>query len=232
MNFPPILYLLLIIPMVLSWWAQSRVQKIFKELDQTSVASEVTGMEVAKEILLQAGLGRVGLEIAGQRLGDYYDPARKTIRLSAGTAWRKTVTAIGVAGHEAAHAIQDAQGYGLMRFRNMLGGALMALSTISPFAFIGGFLLGSRLLMWVALIIMALQALFALLTFPLERNASRRALGLLRQNGLVRPEEEKDVGRVLRAASYTYLAAAAQRLAFFLFWFVLVAGTLQVTRSL
>lgn len=219
-----VLYVLLFVPLILVWWVQSRVRRVFQEEDRFENAEHVNGLEAARELLDQAGLYHVQVRIVGRLASDYYDPADKILVLSPRTARRATVLAVGVAGHEVGHAIQDAEGYPLMRLRTSLARWLIVLSTISPFAFIGGFFLGSVALMWLAVGILALQVLFALVTLPVEFNASRRAVELLERRQMIVPEEESNVRKVLRAAAFTYLVSVAVRVAAFLFWFILLAA--------
>ncbi|MCL5735940.1 MAG: zinc metallopeptidase [Actinobacteria bacterium] len=222
--FSFLLYPLLVVPMVLLLYAQSRVRRVFAEEDQHPNAEEITGLEAARELLNQAGLHQVRIEIQGGVFSDQYNPMTKTLRLSPRIARRDSTLAVGVAGHEVGHAIQDAEGYTLMRVHNVLARWLLFATTIIPIAFIGGFLFGSVLLMLVAVGILGLQVVFALVALPLERNASKRALYLLEQRGVILHSEEGSVQRVLRAAAFTYLASVGIRLAFFLFWFVVLAS--------
>ena len=174
----------------------------------------------------QAGLYRVQVRIEDRLFSDFYDPQDKTLTLTPRTARRSTILAVGVAGHEVGHAIQDAQGWPLMRLRTSLARWLIVLSTVSPVALIGGFFLGSVLLMWLAVGILGLQVLFALVTLPVEFNASRRAILLLENGRLIVANEEPGVRRVLRAAAFTYLASVVVRVAVFAFWFILLAAAI------
>jgi uncharacterized protein len=219
-----ILYALLIVPFVLVFWVQSRVRRVFREQDQFQNSGHVNGLEAARELLNQAGLFHVQLRIQSSLAGDYYDPMAKVLVLSPKTARRATLLAVGVAGHEVGHAVQDAEGYPFMRLRTWMGRWLIVFSTLSPLAFIGGFFLGSVLLMWVAIGILGLQVLFALITLPVELNASHRAIPLLEQKRMIGVAEEPGVRRVLRAAALTYLVSVALRVGVFLFWFVLLAA--------
>ena len=219
-----ILDALVIVPLILGWWVQSRVRRVFKEQDQFQNAAQVNGMEAARALLDQAGLERIRLRIEEQLAGDSYDPVDKILVLSPRTARRATVLAIGIAGHEVGHAVQDAEGYPLMRLRTWLGRRLIVFSAISPLALIGGFLLGSVLLMWLAIGILALQVVFGFVTLPVEFNASRRAIPLLEQRHLIALEEEPGVRRVLRAAALTYLVSVAVQVAVFVFWFIVLAA--------
>ncbi len=218
-----ILYGALFIPILLVVWVQARVRRVFNEQDQYENSAHVNGLEAARELLDQAGLHQVQLRIESRLASDYYDPVNKVLVLSPRTARRSTVLAVGVAGHEVGHAVQDSEGYPFIRLRSWLGRWLIALSTISPIAFIGGFFLGSVLLMWVAVAILAFQVVFALITLPVELNASHRAIPMLEGGNLIGREEEPGVRRVLRAAALTYLVSVAIRVAVLMFWFVLLA---------
>jgi uncharacterized protein len=219
-----ILYALLLVPILLVVWVQARVRRIFSEQDRYENAGHVNGLEAARELLDQAGLPNVGLRIMAGLAGDYYDPTEKTLVLSRRTARRSTVLAIGVAGHEVGHAVQDAEGYPFMRLRTLLARWLIVLSTLSPLAFIGGFFLGSVALMWLAVGILAFHVVFAFVSLPVEFNASRKAVGLLQEGRMIALGEEPGVRRVLRAAALTYLVSVAVRVASLLFWFVLLAA--------
>ncbi len=230
-DLPLILYGLLIAPLLLILYAQHRVQRVFREEDQIENAEQITGLETARELLNEVGLYQVKIEILSGRFTDQYDPTTKILRLSPGVARRDTRLAVGVAGHEVGHAIQDAENYSLMRAHKALARWLIVLTTLSPIAFIGGFLFGNIILMFVALGIVALQVIFALVTLPLERNASKRALQLLRGRRVITGSESDHVQRVLRAAANTYLAAAGVRIVAFIFWFVLVAAATNIGRG-
>lgn len=223
-TLPLLLYPLLILPMVLIWYAQARVQQVFREEDRVENAIGITGLEAARGLLNRNGLTRVMIQVRSGLLSDQYSPTTKTLYLSPRTVRHGSILAVGVAAHEVAHALQDAQGYPLMSVHNVLARWLMVLGTISPFAFIGGFLFGSLPLMLVAVGILALQVIFALVTLPLEWNASRRARRLLLEHEMIVSSEERGVRRVLRAAAFTYLASVGVRLAFFLFWFIVLAS--------
>jgi uncharacterized protein len=219
-----ILYAIVLVPIILVWWVQSRVRRVFTEEDQFANSGHVNGLEAARELLDRAGLHRIQLRIQGNFASDYYDPVDKVLALSPRTARRASLLAVGIAGHEVGHAIQDAEGYPFMRLRTWMGRWLLVLSTISPLAFIGGFFLGSVPLMWVAIGILALQVVFALLTLPVEFNASRRAIPLLEAETFIGATEEAGVRRVLRAAALTYLVGVTVRVGVFVFWFVLLAA--------
>ena len=223
-----ILYALLFIPIILVWWVQSRVRWVFQEEDQFANSGHGNGLEAARALLDQAGLHHIQLRIQGRFASDYYDPVEKVLVLSPRTARRASLLAVGIAGHEVGHAVQDAEGYPFMRLRTWMGRWLIVLSTISSLAFIGGFLLGNVVLMWVAIGILALQVVFAFVTLPVEINASHRAIPLLEQRTLIVVAEERGVRKVLRAAALTYLVSVAVRVGVFVFWFVVLTAVTGV----
>jgi len=228
-TLPLLLYLLLLVPMALLWYAQSRVSRVFQQEDLVDNVERITGFEAARNLLDEAGLFHVRIEIWQGLPSDQYDPTTKVLRLTPRVARRYSTLAVGVAGHEVGHAIQDAEGYPLMRIHNLMARWLLVLTTLSPFAFIGGLFFGSLPLILAAIVILALQVVFALLNLPLERNASRRAIRLLEQRGMILRSEKGSVERVLRAASFTYLATVGVRLSFFLFWFIVFATIRNVS---
>lgn len=223
-TLPVLLYLLLVIPAALIWYAQSRVRRVFQQADQIENAERITGYEAARELLDRAGLNNVRVEVWQGLASDHYDPATKILRLTPRIARHESTLAVGVAAHEVGHAIQDAEGYSLMRFRNRLARWVLVASTLSPIAFIGGLFLGNLPLLFVAVGILALQVVFALVNLPLEKDASRRAVRLLEERGLILQSERGGVKRVLGAASFTYLASVGVRLSLFLFWFIVFAS--------
>jgi uncharacterized protein len=227
-SLPFLLYPLLVVPIALIVYAQSRVRRVFQEEDQVQNAERITGLEAARELLDQAELYGVRIEVKGGLFTDQYNPMTKILSLSPRIARHDSTLAVGVAGHEVGHAIQDAEGYALMRIHNYLARWLIVLTTLSPIALIGGFLFGNLLLMLLAVGILGLQVIFALVTLPLESNASKRALRLLEERGVILHSEEGSIQRVLRAAVFTYLASAGIRIAFFLFWFILLASAARI----
>lgn len=214
---------LLLVPLGLVWVARSRVRSVFRQADKIENAERINGYEAARILLDRVGLESVKVVVHNDLLfGDAYDPVAKRLMITDRTAWRRTDLSVGIAGHEVGHALQEAEGFPLVRLRDTLARWLVQLSWISPFVFIGGFLVGIVPLMWVAVGIMALEVLFALVTLPVEIDASRRAVSLLERGQLIAMSEERVVRRVLRAAAYTYLASAGLRVAVFLVWFIVL----------
>jgi uncharacterized protein len=232
MTSIPLAYLwLLLLPLAAVWYVQTRVRKVFREEDAKETEEEISGLEAARELLNENALGSVRIEIGGRRFSDHYDPVTRILTLSAGTAERTSIAAVGVATHEVGHALQDAKGYVPMRLRNALARWLVAFATVSPFIFIGGFLFGNTTFIYLALAFVGFELVFALVTLPLELDASSRALHLLGDHGLIVPAEVREARRVLRAAAYTYLSAVALRATSFAFWFVVVEYVVRVQRG-
>lgn len=223
MLFDPV-YLLLIVPALLTWWAQAKVREIYRKYETQPNRRGISGQEIARYLLSSLGLTDVNLGRIPGTLTDHYDPQTNTLRLSDGTVRTSSVTALGIVAHEVGHAAQDAEGYGFMRLREILARPLSVLASLSPLVFIGGMLYGNPLYMSLGGLMLASQAVFALVTLPVERNASSRAVQMLEQTGLAMAEESKGVREVLRAAAFTYLTRLGRQIASFLF-FVAVIGS-------
>jgi uncharacterized protein len=216
------LYLLLIIPALLARYAQKRVAAIYEKYGDEPNQQNASGMEIARKLLAEYGLATVHIEHAPGHYTDHYDPGTKTLRLSDGVANARSITALGVVAHEVGHAAQDAEGYRLMRLRTMLAQRISVVSQWSSFAFLGALLYGSTILMVLAGAFMAALVVFTLVTLPIERNASTRALAMLERTGLAAAEERRAARAVLQSAAFTYLAALGQRLGTFLFFALII----------
>jgi Zn-dependent membrane protease YugP len=224
LNF--IMLALVVVPLALFWLAQSRVRSVFRAADQIENAEHINGYDAARKLLDQSGLQSVSIAINNSVwMSDAYDPLGKRMMITDRTASRHTDLSVGIVGHEVGHAVQESQGFPLVRVRDTLARWLVQLSWISPFVFIGGFFLGIVPFMWLAVAIMGLEVLFAFVTLPVELDASKRAVGLLEGGHVIVMSEERIVRRVLRAAAFTYLASAGMRVAFFMLWFIILAMT-------
>ena len=208
--FNEILLWILILPgMALGGWAQTKVRSSYKEFSQVPLSTGLTGAQVARHILNKRGLQHVRVEPVKGVLSDHYDPRGKVLRLSEGVFGVRSVAAAGIAAHEAGHAIQDADDYAPMEFRTAIVPLVKAGSSFGPLAFFGGLMMGSPILMWIGALLFGGSALFALITLPVEFDASRRALNLLDQSGIIRSESEMaGTRKVLKSAAWTYVAAA------------------------
>jgi uncharacterized protein len=219
-------YLLLIVPALLTWLAQARVREVYEKYGEHENRRGATGLEIAQDLLARYGLAGVTVERTSGHLTDHYDPQAKTLRLTDGVANGRSVTALSIVGHEVGHAVQDAEGYRFMRLRTRMSKVVSQVARWSSLAFVGGMLFGIPLLMGLSGLIMAALVIFTLVTLPVERDASNRALQMLEETGLASPEEGKSVQRVLRAAAFTYLTALGQRMATFLFFVAVVGAAL------
>ncbi|GAB4266280.1 MAG: zinc metallopeptidase [Thermoleophilia bacterium] len=200
---------LLIPAFLLSLFAQIRVSSTFNRYAQVRSGRGLTGAQGARLLLDGAGLGFVTIESVPGRLSDHYDPRSKTLRLSQDVAQSDSLAALGVAAHEAGHAIQDAEGYAAMRLRSSLVPAANVGSNLGFILFFVGLILGrSPVLMNLGIVLFSAAVLFTVVTLPVEINASRRALSLLSSRGILVSSEVDGARKVLSAAALTYVAAA------------------------
>lgn len=218
------LYFLFATPaLLLGLYAQARVQAAYQRW--LRAPARLTGLEAARRLLQAAGLYEVRIEGTPGHLTDHYDPQSKTLRLSPGVAGVASVASLAVAAHEIGHALQDAEGYWGLRARGALVPAVQFGSWMGPILFVIGFLMGSPSLAWAGLLFFSAAAVFALVTLPVELNASRRALALLEGSGLLlTPEERAGAREVLQAAALTYVAALAQALSTLAYYAFLAMG--------
>jgi Zn-dependent membrane protease YugP len=166
---------------------------------------------MALRILSQSGITGVKVEATGGELSDHYDPRRHAVRLSRTVHDGHSIASLGVAAHECGHAIQDHSGYGPLRFRWALLRPASLGSTLGPWFVIIGFFIGQAgsFLIDLGILLFAAAVLFQIVTLPVELNASRRAVAQLKSAGMVAPQDVQGVREVLKAAAFTYVAAAA-----------------------
>jgi Zn-dependent membrane protease YugP len=217
--------------MVLGFLASSWVKRTYQRYSQVRNASGLSGVDVARRILSGAGLSDVTIRVIDGELSDNYDPRNKTLNLSRDVASGTSVAAEAVVAHEIGHALQDRQGFFAMRIRSGLVPAANLGSQAGPLIVIAGLLLsaftGSTFGFYVALaglFLFAAVVLFQLITTPVELDASRRALRLLAENGVIYPEEQQGARRMLRAAAFTYWVALFGALLTLLYYASLVFG--------
>ena len=202
-------YLMFMIPgLLIGIWAQIKLSSAFGKYSQIGVASGMTGAEAARRILNAAGLSEVPVEAVPGHLTDHYDPTKRALFLSEDNFQGSSIAAVGVAAHEAGHALQHQQSYALLNLRM----ALVPVTQFASMAYMGILLLGMFLgLMKIALpiiiVLFAIISLFQLVTLPVEYDASARAKDQLFRLGLVRETEREGVSKVLNAAALTYVAA-------------------------
>lgn len=197
-------------PMLLALYAQYKVKSAFNRYAQVRTARNITGAQVARALLDANGLSNVRVERVSGFLSDHYDPRNKVLRLSPDVHDTPSVAAAGVAAHEMGHALQDARNYAPLTLRTAMVPAVQFGSGLGPILFIIGLLFNFIGLAWLGLIFFAASVVFALVTLPVEFDASSRAKALLSGQGILASGELEGVNKVLNAAALTYVAAALQ----------------------
>ncbi len=211
--FDPSYFLFAGPPLLLGLWAQYKVKSAFKKYSQVPTQSGITGAQAALRLLERNGLGNITVEPTQGMLSDHYDPGSKTLRLSEEVYGMSSIASVGVAAHEAGHALQDKSGYAPLHLRSAMVPTVSIGSNLGPILFMIGLFMHGALgssLAWAGVILFAATALFAIVTLPVEFDASRRAKALLVSQGIVSQREMEGVNAVLDAAALTYVAAAAQ----------------------
>lgn len=203
-------YILVIIGAVLSLWASAGVKSTFSKFSKVVSNYGITALEAAERILHGAGIVDVKIERVAGDLTDHYDSSTKTLRLSDTVYNSTSIAAIGVAAHECGHAIQDNEEYVPLRLRHYLVPVVNFGNKLSMPLFILGLFLGMyNTLVPLGIFLFSFAVLFQFVTLPVEFNASSRAVSILSDSGMITSAETPKVKKVLRAAAYTYLAAAA-----------------------
>ena len=216
-------YLLLVVPaLIVTFWAQIKVQTTFKKYNQIGLRSGLSGAEASSIIQRQNGL-HVPLEMVRGNLSDHYDPRTNVIRLSETVYGVRSIAAVGVAAHETGHAMQYAQGYVPIQLRNAIVPVTRFASGISIYLVLFGLLIWEPLAM-LGVAFFGFSVLFQLLTLPVEFNASARAMKALRESGVMTEEELSGARKVLTAAAMTYVAALFLSLMSFLRLLLIVSG--------
>lgn len=207
MWFDP-LYLIFLAPaMLLAAWAQWRVHQAYSEAQQYQPRSGFSGAQTALAIIAKSGLRHVEVEPVEGFMSDHYDPNAKILRLSPDVYSGRSLAALGIAAHEAGHALQDAECYPLLKLRNGIVPLASFGGNASWILIVLGFVMASFNLIMAGIVAFSLTVLFQLINLPVEFDASRRAKILLRNLGLVTADEEPQVRKVLSAAAMTYVAA-------------------------
>ena len=204
-------YLILIPAILFSLWAQARVKTTYARYSKAFAG--LTGQEAARMVLEMNDVTGVTIEQVAGELTDHFDPRTNVIRLSRGVYDVTSVAAVGVAAHEAGHAVQYAVGYGPIKLRAAIIPVTQIGSYLSWPLLLIGLLMGNETLAFAGVLLFAGVVLFQLVTLPVEFNASNRALEALDASGYLQEEQLDGAGKVLRAAAMTYVAALAQALA-------------------
>jgi Zn-dependent membrane protease YugP len=223
-----LLYIVMMLPAIaLTLWAQAKVKGTYKKYSQ--VPATVTGAQAARRVLDAEGLQGVAIEAIPGELTDHYDPRDRVLRLSQGVYGVNSISAIGIAAHEAGHAIQHARAYAPLKVRTAIVPVVNIGSNVGFGILFLGLILNNQAMAWAGVILFSLTTIFTLVTLPVEFDASRRAKEALVAVGLadggVRGgEDSKGVAAVLSAAAWTYVAAFVTSLVTLLYYVSLISG--------
>ena len=202
------IYCILLIPiLILSVWAQAQVSGNFKRYSGVANRRRLTGAQAAEAVLRAHGVYNVAIRPCAGNLTDHYDPRDNSISLSENVYNSASIAAVGVAAHEAGHAVQYALGYGPVRIRTAILPVTQLGSQLSFILLLIGLVLYSQRLFFVGILLFSLTTLFQLVTLPVEFNASSRALETIEGRQLLDGEELYGARKVLRAAALTYVAS-------------------------
>ena len=225
MFFDP-MYLLFMVPgLLLSLWASYRVKSAFNKYSRVGSSKRMTGEQAARALLKGAGIDDVEVVSTRGMLSDHYNPQNKTLALSEGVYNKNSVAAIGIAAHEAGHAIQHAQNYGPLGLRSALVPTASVGSGLGYFVMMIGLFLHAQNMVLIGAVLFSAVLLFQIITLPVEFDASRRAKQLVVDYGIISAQERVGVDKVLNAAALTYVAAAITTL-LTLLYFLLRSGIL------
>lgn len=220
----PMYFVFALPALLLGLYAQYKVQSAYSKYAQIPNRSGLAGMEAAQRLLRINGMSNVSLNETRGRLSDHFDPRNNSLHLSQEVARRASVASLGIVAHEIGHAMQKRDNYVPMTMRSAIVPVVQIGSWLGPILFIVGMLLAATNLSVVGLLLFSGTLVFSLVTLPVEYDASRRAIAMLTQSGLVTSaEEEKGVRAVLSGAALTYVAAAVQSLMTIL-WYVFMLG--------
>jgi uncharacterized protein len=219
------LYLIMMAPaIILVLFAQYRVKSTFDKFSKVRSHGGLTGAQVAAEILRANNIYDVEVERVPGQLSDHYDPRSKVLRLSDSVYGNSSVASIGVAAHEVGHAIQHARGYAPLQLRSAIVPVASFGSNFGPWMLIAGVMIGITQLAWAGVLVFAAGTVFALVTLPVEFNASSRAMAQLSNLGIFDRTEYDQGRKVLNAAALTYVAGFAAAFLQLLYYIMLVTG--------
>ena len=205
-------YLLIIPGLILGIWAQSKVKSTYAEYSRVPTRLGRSAATVVDDLLRRNGNNKVRIGRVSGELTDHYNPSNETLNLSDGVYGSNSVAALGIAAHEAGHAMQKHEGYAPLKLRTAIVPAVNSCSGLSTPLFFLGLLMSWEPLLTLGIILFAASTVFALVTLPVEFNASNRAVAMLTEGGYVNGEEERGVRKVLQAAALTYVASAVTSL--------------------
>ena len=230
MFFDPLYFLILAPAILLAMWAQFRVKAAYSRASQIPARSGYTGAQAAAALLNSAGVYGVDIQPVQGFMTDHYVPGQRVLRLSPEVYGGRSLAAVGIAAHEAGHALQDAQHYSFLVVRNGLVPLASIGSNLSWILIMAGIFLQFAGLIYLGIALFAVMVLFQVINLPVEFDASRRARLALVDGGLISPQEDVVVGKVLNAAALTYVAATLTSV-LTLIYFLLRSGLLGGRRS-
>jgi Zn-dependent membrane protease YugP len=213
------MYWLFVLPgMLLGLYAQMKLSSTYNRYVREPIASGLSGAEAAREILDRAGLTNMPVNEVGGHLTDHYDPRKKALFLSSENYRGRSIAAVGVAAHEAGHALQHKDAYGPLQLRMMLVPVTQFASWAWMSMMVLGLVLGMAKLVLTGVVVFGILAVFQIVTLPVEFNASSRAKVQLLNLGIVQPQESPGMSQVLSAAAMTYVAGMIQAVGQFLYF--------------
>lgn len=218
MYFDPMYFIFVGPALLLAFYAQFKVKSAYSKWTRVANSRRVTGLDAAQVILGPEGLNDVSITGIPGELTDHYDPRSKKLGLSRGVAQQPSVAALAIVAHEIGHALQDHQSYAPLKLRGAIVPAVQVSSWVAPVLLMIGMLLNMTQLAWVGVAFFGASVVFALITLPVEFDASRRALRLLQTYQLADGRELQGAKAVLDAAALTYIAALAQTLLTMLYY--------------
>lgn len=219
------MYMILILfPIILGVWAQMQVHSKYAHWSQVASKGRITGAEAAAAVMEQAGIHNVKIVKVSGKLTDHYDPIHRQLALSEENYYGTSLAALGVAAHEAGHAIQHKQAYAPLQWRSALIPVTNIACQMLPFVIFGGFFLNFFGLIKLAVWIYLILAVFQLVTLPVEFDASARAKKILVNLSIIDREESKGVCETLNAAAFTYVAAFIASLGQLVYYILLSRG--------
>lgn len=224
MFFDPMYFVFMLPAMAFIMFAQHRVKSTFEKFAKVPTQSRMTGAQAASEILRANGIFDVQVEHVPGHLSDHYDPRSKTLRLSDVVYGSTSVAAIGVAAHEVGHAIQHARGYAPLQLRSAIVPVASIGSNLGPIMLLAGVLIGLTQLAWLGVAFFAAGTFFALVTLPVEFNASSRAMQQVSTLGIFDRTEYDQGRKVLNAAALTYVAGFAAAFLQLMYYVMLLTG--------
>lgn len=217
------LYLIFLIPaFLLAMWAQIKVKNTYSKFAQVPTMRGVNGLQAADTLMREYDIN-IGVNRIAGALTDHYDPRGKFIALSESSV-QNSIASVAVVAHELGHAMQDKENYVPLKMRGAIVPAVQIGGWVAPLLLMAGMLLGMTQLMWLGVIGFGLTAFFAVITLPVEFNASSRAMKMLEQSNILAGDELKGARQVLDAAALTYVAAAAQAILTLLYYVMRLSG--------